>query len=46
MQLSRVPIAGLFQRLKRAVRDAARSEQKQVRLELLGEDVGLDRSLQ
>jgi chemotaxis protein histidine kinase CheA/ActR/RegA family two-component response regulator len=46
MHLSRVPLAGLFQRLQRSVRDAARAEQKQVRLELIGADVVLDRGLQ
>ncbi len=46
IQLRRVPIAGLFQRLQRSARDAARSESKQVRLQLIGEDVGLETSLQ
>lgn len=46
IQLRRVPIAGLFQRLQRSARDAARSESKQVRLQLIGEDVGLETALQ
>jgi chemotaxis protein histidine kinase CheA/ActR/RegA family two-component response regulator len=46
IQLRRVPITGLFQRLQRAARDAARVEQKKVRLQLIGEHVGLDASLQ
>jgi chemosensory pili system protein ChpA (sensor histidine kinase/response regulator) len=44
--LRRTPIAGLFRRLERVVRDAARAESKQVRLVLLGEDTGIERSLQ
>ena len=46
VELSRLPASGLFRRLQRAVRDAARAEGKRVRLETAGEDVGLDRSLQ
>lgn len=46
MELRRMPVAGLFQRLQRAVRDAARVEQKQVRLEMVGEHAGLERSVQ
>ncbi len=46
VQLRRVPIGGLFARLQRAARDAGRKESKQVTLHLVGEDVGLERSLQ
>ncbi|GAB4154549.1 MAG: hypothetical protein Tsb009_31210 [Planctomycetaceae bacterium] len=46
MELRRLPISGLFQRLQRSVRDAARVENKQVRLELVGEHAGMERSLQ
>lgn len=46
IQLRRVPIGGLFQRLQRSIRDAARTEQKKIRLHLIGEDVGLESSLQ
>ena len=45
-QLRRTPVAGLFRRLHRAISDAARTEQKQVRVELLGENTGIERSLQ
>lgn len=45
-QIRRVPLAGLFQRLQRVVRDAARLEGKQVRLECTGQNTGLERSLQ
>ena len=46
VQIRRVPLAGLFQRLHRSVREAARAEGKEVRLELIGEHAGLERSLQ
>lgn len=46
MELRRLPVAGLFRRLHRGARDAARKEGKQVHLELVGENVGLERSLQ
>ncbi|HUG69573.1 MAG TPA: response regulator [Pirellulaceae bacterium] len=45
-ELQRLPVAGLFRRLQRAVRDAAQREGKQVRLQMLGEHAGLERSLQ
>ncbi len=45
-QLRRVPVTGLFQRLQRAIRDAARKEGKQVRVRCIGEEVGLNRSVQ
>ncbi|MEM6469125.1 MAG: response regulator [Planctomycetota bacterium] len=46
VQLRRMPVSGLFRRLHRAISDAARSEQKQVRVELIGDDTGIERSLQ
>ncbi|TWT88064.1 hybrid sensor histidine kinase/response regulator [Stieleria varia] len=45
-QLRRTPVAGLFRRLHRAISDAARSEGKQIRVELIGENTGIERSLQ
>lgn len=46
IQLRRVPVKGLFQRLQRSARDAARVEGKKVRIELVGENVGLETSIQ
>jgi len=46
VELRRTPIAGLFQRLQRVVRDAANAENKEVKLQLIGEDAGIERSLQ
>ena len=46
VELRRTPIGGLFRRLQRVVRDAAQAEGKQVRLKLVGEDAGMERSLQ
>lgn len=46
VELRRLPVIGLFQRLERAVRDAARVEGKRVQLRFLGEQTGLERSLQ
>ncbi len=46
VELRRTPVSGLFRRLQRVVRDAAVAESKQVRLKLLGEDAGIERSLQ
>ena len=45
-ELQRLPVAGLFRRLQRAVRDAAHREGKKVRLQMLGEHAGLKRTLQ
>lgn len=45
-QARRVPLSGLFQRLQRVVHEAARLEGKQVRLEFIGQNTGLERSLQ
>lgn len=46
VQVRRVPLSGLFQRLRRAVRDAARVEGKDVDLQIHGDHLGLERSLQ
>jgi len=46
VELRRTPVSGLFRRLQRVVRDAAHAEEKQVRLQLVGEDAGTERSLQ
>jgi chemosensory pili system protein ChpA (sensor histidine kinase/response regulator) len=46
LELRRTPVAGLFRRLQRVVRDAAQAEGKNVRLQLIGEDAGIERSLQ
>ncbi|MEL7497474.1 MAG: response regulator [Planctomycetota bacterium] len=46
MQLRRVPVSGLFSRLQRASRDAAKSEAKQVRVILEGEHAGLEQEIQ
>lgn len=46
VQLRRMPVSGLFRRLHRAISDASRTEQKQVRVELVGENTGIERSLQ
>lgn len=46
VELRRSPAAGLFQRLKRAVHDAARAEEKIVSIECLGASVAIERSLQ
>lgn len=46
MELRRLPLAGLFQRLHRTVRDAARTEGKQVQLVVVGQGARAERSLQ
>jgi chemotaxis protein histidine kinase CheA len=46
VELRRTPISGLFRRLQRVVRDAANAESKQVELEVVGENSGIERSLQ
>lgn len=46
MQLRRIPVSGLFKRLQRAARDAAKSEQKQVRIEVVGDNTGLEQEIQ
>lgn len=46
MQLRRVPVSGMFSRLQRAARDAAKSENKKVRVLVAGEDTGLEQEIQ
>lgn len=46
VELRRTPINGLFNRLRRAVSDAARAEGKQVQLKLVGEETGIERAIQ
>lgn len=46
MEMRRLPVAGLFQRLNRSAQDAARVEEKRIQFVLEGEHAGLDRSLQ
>jgi chemosensory pili system protein ChpA (sensor histidine kinase/response regulator) len=46
VELRRAPAAGLFQRLKRAIHDAARAESKSVSIECLGTATAIERNLQ
>lgn len=46
MQLRRIPVSGLFSRLQRAARDAARSEGKRIRVQLEGQNAGLEQEIQ
>ncbi len=46
IQLRRVPMVGLFQKLQRSARDAARIENKNIQVKLVGQNVGLEQSLQ
>ncbi len=46
VQLNRLPISGLFQRLNRAARDAARTEQKQIQIHLEGEGTAVEQMIQ
>ncbi|QEG20661.1 hybrid sensor histidine kinase/response regulator [Mariniblastus fucicola] len=46
MHLRRVPVSGLFGRLQRAARDAAKKEKKQVRVKVAGENTGLEQEVQ
>ncbi len=46
MQLRRIPVSGLFNRLQRAARDAAKSENKQVQIKVVGEQAGLEQEIQ
>lgn len=46
MQLRRIPVSGLFNRLQRAARDAAKSEEKQVQVKIVGEQAGLEQEIQ
>jgi len=45
MSLRMVPIRGIFQKMSRLVRDLSVSQNKQVRLQLLGEDTEIDRNM-
>jgi len=46
MQLRRLPVSGLFQRLTRSVRDAARCEGKQVTVCPVGGEIGVEQTVQ
>lgn len=46
VQLSRLPLSGLFRRLQRAAHEAASAEGKSVHIHYHGGDIGVDRSLQ
>ncbi len=46
MQLRRLPVSGLFQRLQRAARDVARAESKQVQVEFTDDQTAIEQSLQ
>ena len=46
MQLRRMPVSGLFQRLQRAARDAAKVEGKQIQVRMAGAQTGLEKELQ
>ena len=46
MHLRRVPVSGLFGRLQRSARDAAKTENKQVRVEVVGGNTGLEQEIQ
>ena len=46
MQLRRIPLAGLFNRVQRSARDAAKTEGKQVTFAIEGHDSSLERELQ
>lgn len=46
MELRRLPVSGLFQRLQRAIRDAARAEGKQVEIHFEGQGARAERALQ
>ena len=46
MQLRRVPTEGLFNRLQRAARDVAKLENKQLKLNCLGGETGVEQELQ
>lgn len=45
MSMRMVPIRGIFQKMSRLVRDLSVSQNKQVRLQLLGEDTEIDRNM-
>jgi chemotaxis protein histidine kinase CheA len=45
IELRRLPISGLFHRLQRAARDAAKTENKQVETRFVNEHIGLERCM-
>lgn len=45
MSLRMIPIRGIFQKMSRLVRDLSASQNKQVRLQLMGEDIEIDRNM-
>ena len=46
MHLRRVPVSGLFGRLQRSARDAAKKENKLIRVSVEGENTGLEQEIQ
>lgn len=46
MQLRRVPTEGLFNRLQRAARDVAKLEEKQLKMNFIGGETGIEQELQ
>jgi chemotaxis protein histidine kinase CheA/ActR/RegA family two-component response regulator len=46
MELRRLPVSGLFQRLQRSIHDAARAEDKQVEIKLEGQGARAERAVQ
>ena len=46
MQLRRVPVTGMFNRLQRAARDAAKTEQKRILVQMSGQNAGLEQEIQ
>lgn len=46
MELHRLPVSGLFQRLQRSIRDAAKSEGKQVEIHFEGQGARAERAIQ
>ena len=46
MRLRRVPVTGMFNRLQRAARDAAKTEQKKILVQMSGENAGLEQEIQ
>jgi chemotaxis protein histidine kinase CheA len=46
IDLRRLPVSGLMQRLRRAISDAARAEGKQITVQIQGEDAAIEKSIQ
>ncbi len=46
IQLRRVPLVGLFQKLTRSARDAAKVESRNIQVKLVGQNIGLEQTLQ